>query len=221
MRRRRRRDIIIELTSLLDVIMILIFMVMSENSKLIAKTQDDLNSALLENTVKNDEINELSDELDLMSDELQLALWKLDEGGHEELLQKLAAAESKLQAYEYMNDVVIVININLENKYNNTVRCLSYGSSAEAEGEFNSFEIRNDSEFNTELNKLKVYVSECVAQITADETNSTVAYMIFSYDPEKVFQNDYSAVNQALGNIEIKANNGNIRYRINPFNTNK
>lgn len=221
MRRRRRRDIIIELTSLLDVIMILIFMVMSENSKLIAKTQDDLNSALLENTVKSDEINELSDELDLMSDELQLALWKLDEGGHEELLQKLAAAESRLQAYEYMNDVVIVININLENKYNNTVRCLSYGSSADAEGEFKSFEIKNDSEFNTELNKLKVYVSECVAQITADETNSTVGYMIFSYDPEKVFQNDYSAINQALGNIEIKANNGNIRYRINPFNTNK
>lgn len=221
MRRRRRRDIIIELTSLLDVIMILIFMVMSENSKLIAKTQDDLNSALLENTVKSDEINELSNELDVMSEELQLALGKLDEGGHEELLQKLAAAESKLQAYEYMNDVVIVININLENKYNNAVRCLSYGSSADTEGEFNSFEIKNDNEFNTELNKLKVYVSEYVAQITADETNSTVAYMIFSYDPEKVFQKDYSAINQALGNIEIKTNNGNIRYRINPFNTNK
>ena len=214
MRRRRRRDIIIELTSLLDVIMIMIFMVMAENSKLIAEKQSALDSARQENSEMSVELDELGSEFDKVSEELELALGKLREGNAEELLQKLNEAESKLAGYEYMNDVIILINVELENKYNNAVRCLSFGSSAD--GETSTFEIKTDEEFNTAVNSLKVYVNDCLSQITEDETNSTIAYMVFSYDPEKVFQNDYAAIDSALKNIELKKNNGNIRYRLNP-----
>lgn len=221
MRRRRRRDIIIELTSLLDVIMIMIFMVMAENSKLIAEKQNALDDVQQENAEKSGEIEDLSNELDRISEELQLALDKLGEGNLDELLQKLRDAESKLDGYDYMDDVVIMVNVELENKYNNAVRCLSFGCSSDKEGEPNSYEIRNENEFNTAINNLKVYVSERVTQITDDESNSTIAYIIFSYDPEKVFQDDYAAIDRALENIEVKANNGNVRYRLNPAEKNK
>ena len=218
MRRKHKRNIIIELTSLLDVIMIMIFMVMAENSKLIAEKQTALDNAVEENARQSGEIDELSGTLGKLIEEYQLALDKLEEGGIEELLRQLADAESKLQGYEYMNDIVIMINIELENKYNNTVRVLSFGCSSDTGEEPNVHEIKNDEEFSKAINDLKVKVSEYISQTIDDETNSTIAYIIFSYDPEKVFQDDYAAINQALSNIEIKANSGNVRYRLNPIN---
>lgn len=218
MRRKHRRNIIIELTSLLDVIMIMIFMVMAENSKLIAEKQTALDNAVQENVQQSGKIDELNGTLGKLNEEYQLALDKLEEGGIEELLQQLADAESKLEGYEYMNDIVIMINIELENKYNNAVRVLSFGCSSDTAEKPNVHEIKNDDEFNKAINDLKVKVNEYISQITDDETNSTIAYIIFSYDTEKVFQDDYAAINQALSNIEVKANSGNVRYRLNPLN---
>ena len=218
MRGRRRRNIIIELTSLLDVIMIMIFMVMAENSKLIAEQQTALDSAAAENAQQSGTIEDLTGALDKLSGDYELAMGKLEEGGTEELLQKLADAQSKLEGYEYMNDIVVVINVELENKYSNSVRVLSFGCSSDNGEKPNVHEIREDEEFGKAVNELKVKVSEYISQAVNDETNSTIAYIIFSYDPEKVFQDDYAAVDQALSNIEIKANSGNVRYRLNPLN---
>ena len=92
MRRRRKRDIIIELTSLLDVIMIIIFMVMTENSRLITEKQSALDAVQLENEA-------LSDKLDGLEAELDEALGKLGEGSLEELINRLAEAESRLESY--------------------------------------------------------------------------------------------------------------------------
>lgn len=218
MRSRRRRNIIIELTSLLDVIMIMIFMVMAENSKLIAEQRTALDGAASENAQQSGTIEDLTGELDKLNEDYKLAMDKLEEGGTEELLQRLSDAESKLKGYEYMNDIVIVINVELENRYNNAVRVLSFGSSSDNGEKPNVHEIREDEEFGRAVNELKVKVSEYISQVVNDETNSTIAYIIFSYDPEKVFQDDYAAVDRALGNIEIKSNSGNVRYRLNPLN---
>lgn len=208
MRHRRRRDIIIELTSLLDVIMIIIFMVMTENSKLITEKQSALESAQLEN-------EDLSGRLEGLETELDEALGKLGEGSLEELIERLAEAESRLESYEYMDDVVFVLNVGLENRYNNTVRYLSFGSGNDSEKSL--CEIRNDFDLNTAINRLKVFVSEYISKITADVSNSTIVYVVFSYDTHNVYQDDYSAVDEALKSAEIRANSGNFRYHCNPL----
>ena len=208
MRRRRRRDIIIELTSLLDVIMIIIFMVMTENSKLIGEKQSALDAAQLENA-------DLSGRLDGLETELDEALGKLGEGSLEELIERLAEAESRLESYEYMDDVVFVINVGLENRYNNTVRYLSFGSHTDSEQSL--CEIRNDSDLNTAINLLKVFVAEYISKISSDESNSTIVYVVFSYDTHNVYQDDYAEIDEALKNAEIRANSGNFRYHCNPL----
>ena len=76
---RRKRDIAIELTALLDVIMIMIFMVMNENSKLIEEKQDTLETVQQENIEQAGEIDELTAQL-------AEALGKLEEGDFEEIL---------------------------------------------------------------------------------------------------------------------------------------
>lgn len=218
MRHRRKRDIIIELTSLLDVIMIMIFMVMAENSKLISEKQSALDAAQNELAENSAALGELQNETNSLSAELDETLGKLDEGNAEELLEKLQAAESRLDAYKYMDDIVIVLNIGLENKYSNTVRCLSFSNSAELGETQTVIEIRNDGELTEAVNRMRVFLSEYTQQAANDESGSTIAYMVFSYDTRTVFQDDYAAVDRALNELEHKANSGNVRYRLNPLN---
>ncbi len=213
MRRRRRRDIIIELTSLLDVIMIIIFMVMKENSRMIVDKQNALDSAQQVNSEQAERIDDLSGKTDKLSEQLAEAQGKLDEGSTEELLEQLQAAENKLAGYEAIDDVVIVLHIGLENKYNNTVRCLTYGKTSEKS---EVCENHNDEEFDVSLNKLRVFVADYIKKVLDDKENQTIVYVVFSYDPYKVYERDYEAVGNALTDAESQANNGNFRYRINP-----
>lgn len=213
MRRRRRRDIIIELTSLLDVIMIIIFMVMKENSRMIVDKQNAINAAQQVNSEQAAAIDDLNSKVGEMSSQLAEAQGKLEEGSADELLEKLQAAENKLESYKAIDDVVIVLNIGLENKYNNTVRCLTFGK---ASGRSSVTENRSDEEFEVSLNRLKVFVSDYITKVLDDSDNQTIVYIVFTYDPYKVYQRDYEAVGEALADAEIRANNGNFRYRINP-----
>lgn len=213
MKRRRGRDIIIELTSLLDVIMIIIFMVMKENSKMIVDKQNAVNSMAQVNSEQTEKIEELQGKADDLTAQLDDALEKLGEGNAEELLEQLHAAENKLAGYQAIDDVVIVLNIGLENNYNNTVRTLSFGRINE---QTQVIENNSDEEFEVSLNKLKVFVSEYIDKITADKTNQTIVYIVFTYNAQKVYQRDYKAVGEVLEQAETKANNGNFRYRINP-----
>lgn len=204
MRRRRRKDIIIELTSLLDVIMIMIFMVMGENSKLVEETQSDLKTA-------QEEKSQLQIEYDDTYKKLQEALGELEEGDLQEVLKKLRESESKLNAYEYMNDVVTVINIELKNNSNNTVRYLTYGDPGDYGAEQNQCEIRSSDELNTAIDKMKVFIHDYRSKDDID-----ILYVIFSFDPENVFQDDYAAINEALKRLENISESSNFRYRINP-----
>lgn len=213
-RGRRKRDIIIELTSLLDVIMIIIFMVMKENSRMIVDKQNALNAAQQVNTEQAGAISELSGKLDDLEAQLVEARDKLGEGGREELLEKLHAAENKLESYKAVDDVVIVLNIGLENNYNNSVRRLSFGRVSE---EAQAFDNRSNDEFAVSVNKLKVFVNDHITKVLDDKENQTIVYVVFTYDSHKVYERDYEAVGDALKEAERKANSGNFRYRINPI----
>lgn len=213
-RGRRKRDIIIELTSLLDVIMIIIFMVMKENSRVIGEKQNALNAAQQVNSEQAGKIGELYEKLDDLELQLADAEEKLEGGTADELREKLKAAENKLESYKAIDDVVIVLNIGLENNYNNSVRTLTYGKVSEASTVLQN---RSNDEFDVSLNKLKVFVTDYITKVLDDKDNQTIVYVVFTYDSHKVYERDYEAVGEALKDAERKANSGNFRYRINPI----
>lgn len=213
-RGRRKRDIIIELTSLLDVIMIIIFMVMKENSRVIGEKQDALNAAQQVNSQQAGEIGELSDRLEDLELQLADAEEKLEGGTADELREKLKEAENKLESYQAIDDVVIVLNIGLENNYNNSIRTLTFGKVSE---ESTVLQNRSNDEFDVSLNKLRVFVTDYITKVLDDKDNQTIVYVVFTYDSHKVYERDYEAVGEALKDAERKANSGNFRYRINPI----
>ena len=201
MRRRRKRDIVIELTALLDVIIIMIFMVMNENSKLVSEAQNELSTVQQENIEQAGQIDELSAEL-------AEALAMLEEGNLDEIL-------GKLEAYEAINDEIIVLNVELTNSANNALRTLTYGNAANPDSVV-SKRSNSDSAFNEACNNFKVFVSDYVGRVLNDDKNSVIVCVVFSYDPNKVYYDDFTAIEEALKGAESRANSGNFRYRTNP-----
>lgn len=217
--RRRKRDIVIELTALLDVIMIMIFMVMNENSKLVSEAQSELGAVQQENVEQAGQIDELSAEL-------AEALAMLDEGDLGEILKRLENAESKLEAYEAINDEVIVLNIKLRNDPTDTIRHLTYGKAADADhsvehswqGTDNpKYEKENDDpNFRSAINSLRVFINDYVEQVLNSDSKSPIVCVVFLYDTNHVHQRPFEAVDEVLRDAEAKVSNGNFRYQIKP-----
>ena len=177
MRRRRKRDIVIELTALLDVIMIMIFMVMNENSKLIKEQQGMLDAAQQVNM-------EQAGEIDDLTAQLAEALGKLEEGN--------------LDGYQAMDEVAVVISVNLENLYNNSIRRLTYSSTADPDHTSKIVTAHNDEEFSSAVNELKVFLSDYTKQVPDGDPAMPAVYVVFACDPGKVYQRDFKAVDEAI-----------------------
>lgn len=211
MRHKRIRDIVIELTSLLDVVMILIFAVMIKNAQLVATSNQEVNELKKENaTMKGD-----LEKYEGMEEELANALGKLEEGDLEKLLERLQNAENQIDTYEYMDDIVIVYNVGLENRYNNTARCLTYGHASDEDDTPPEPVKREDTEqWNYMINSLKLDVKEFIDQELQENTQDKYIYLVFSVDPTKVYSNDYNDIEKVLTDCETKYGD-KVEYRLN------
>lgn len=211
MRHRKTRDIIIELTSLLDVVMILIFAVMIQNSKLVEASNEQLAMAQEQNVEMKEEL----DKLNGISEELAKELGKLGEDDLKKLLDKLKNAENTIDSYEYMDDIVLVFNIGLENRYNNSSRCLTYGNAFSGNEKTHDVKKEGKDEWTYALNSLKVDVNDFINKELKDDKEDRYIYIVFSVDEENVYSSDFYDINKALSDIETKYGIDRIRYRVN------
>lgn len=218
MRRRNKRSIIIELTALLDVILIMIFLVMKENSALIDEKQQLLDALRQENTAQADEIDTLNDELaalhsalDTLTAQRDEALEQLQMGDRETLAAKLRDAESQLQSYQAVEDIVTVLTIRLENRENNTVRCLTFGRF----GALTELEAQNDAEFRAAVNRLRVFLADQARSPADGAAVSEILYIVFTYDADKVYQRDFAAIEDVLKDLAARTDQIDLRYQFN------
>ena len=179
MKSRGLRNIVIELTSLLDVVMILIFAVMINYSNVTAQTEEDYNQA-------SEELEALSEDYDIAVRELELARAELADGDIEALLANVAAANSRQEAYEYLDEMIVIINVKLENYDDNKYRIISYGVGSEL-GTASDPIVREDSTaFDRQLNRLEDYLYTEVNNAAPDAP----VFIVFSYDPDNVYYDD-------------------------------
>lgn len=218
MRRRNKRSIIIELTALLDVILILIFLVMKENSALVDEKQRLLEALRQENTAQASEldaqageIEALNGELDALTARLDEALEQLQMGDREALSAQLKAAEGQLQSYQAMEDIVTVLTVRLENSADNTVRCLTFGRF----GVLTELNAQSDAEFRTAVNRLRVFLADQARQPADGVAAPEIVYIVFTYDVEKVYQRDFAAVEAVLKDIAARTDHTGLRYQFN------
>ena len=208
MRHRKIRDIVIELTSLLDVVMILIFAVMIKNTEMAKTSSQEASRLQEENVAMKDDLAKYEE----IKKELAEAQEKLAEGGLETTLEKLHNAEKQLNAYQYMDDVVIVYNIVLEN--HNTTRNLSYGLASDENMTVHSVERDADSEWNYAVASLKMDLEEFIEKELKDNAEDKYIYLVFSSDKENVYERDYDDIEMILQNYEV-TNGGKVVYKHN------
>lgn len=210
MKHNRRRDIVIELTSLLDIVMILIFAVMIKNAQLVEARNQELNEMQKENAAIQDDLAEYEG----IAEELAIALGKLEEGDLETILEKLHNAENQLDAYKYMEDIVVAYNVGLENRYNNTMRCLTYGWASDENYETHDVKRSASDEWDYAINSLRLNLKEFIDKELQENAEDKYIYLVFSLDESKVYSNDYDDVEKVLMDTETKYS-GRVRYRLN------
>ena len=194
MRQNRIRNIVIELTSLLDIVMILIFAVMIKNSQLVEASSQEVGELQKENAEMQKELAEFEG----ISEELANALGKLEEGDLETLLEQLHNAENEVNSYEYMDDIVIVYNIGLENRYNNT----------------HSVKRTSTEEWDYAVNSLKLDLKESIDEELEGNVEDKYIYLVFSVDMTKIYADDYNDVEKVLTDFETRYGD-KVRYRLN------
>lgn len=187
MKSRGLRNIVIELTSLLDVVMILIFAVMINYSNVTAQTEEEYKQA-------SEELQALTEEYDNVNAELELARAELAEGNIESMLRDMDAANSRQNAYEYMDDMIIIVNVTLENKSDNKYRVLSYGVGSVLG--LSSGPVARDDEttFEQEINRMEDFIYSQVYNSDPD----TPVFIVFSYDSDNVYYDDCNKLIELL-----------------------
>ena len=190
MKSRGLRNIVIELTSLLDVVMILIFAVMINYSNVAAETEENYEQAM-------DELEAMSEEYDIALAELELAQAELADGNIEELLANVAAANSRQEAYEYMDDMIVIINVSLTNYDDNKYRVLSYGIGSDPGTSSDPISREDDTAFEKQINRLEDFLYTQIQNAQGDAP----IFIIFSYDPDKV---NYTDCNNLINLLKSK-----------------
>ena len=187
MKFRRLRNIIIELTSLLDVVMILIFAVMINYSDVAASSEESRDEAIRE-------AESVEAEYDALSKEYDLAQARLNEYEHRNLSAELAEAQSRLDAYAYMDDLIVIVNVKRENRYDNKYRVLSYGIGSSGGFSTEPIAREDETEFNEQINVLKNFLYEEIKR--ADE--DAQIYIVFTYNSENINDADFYILDDVL-----------------------
>lgn len=210
MRHRRTKEIVIELTSMLDVVMILIFAVMIKNSQLVEAS----NQKVMDLQEEQAEMQDCLTKYEGLSEELANALEKLEEGDLETIIEKLHNAENEVASYEYMDDIVAVYNVGLENRYNSTVRCLTYGRTSDGNDKTHNVKRADAEEWDYATKSLKLSLKEFIDKELEEDAEDKYIYLVFSVDMTKVYSNDYDDVEKILMDFESR-HGDRVRYRIN------
>jgi len=210
MRHNRTRNIVIELTSLLDVVMILMFAVMIKNTQLVEASNQKVNELQEENAAMQSSLAGYEG----IDEELANALGKLEEGDLESLLEKLHNAENQLDTYEYMDDIAVCYNIGLENRYNNTARCLTYGLASDEN--YKTFNVKRTAvdEWSQAVDHFRLDLDEYIDQELQDNAEDKYIYLVFSVDKTKVYSNDYDDIEKILTYFETRYDS-KVIYKLN------
>lgn len=177
MRMYKKRDIFIDLTSLLDVIMILLFMVMAVNTS---------------------------------------RAGKLTDSQEEELQDRLEAAESRLAAEEFLQEIVDEYNVSLKNTEDMSQTLLIFNEKVEnvpiPRKKKGNLEKQRRENWKMAVNSLKMDLENFLQTSLSDPDK--LVYILFTYDEDSVYNSDFEDIKRILDRYELEDTENRIRFRL-------
>ncbi len=180
----RKRTIFIELTSLLDVILIMIFVLLTQAR---TRTAEALDSAAADQK-----------KAAVLQESLQEAL-----GREQELLVR---TESLRAEAEDLKNRLGVRNLVLENSLILTVRAEADSGIRLQKGEAEQTGISYDWADETyAFNRLRSLLMSCL-----DETEGRAVFIVFQYDRSTIYRTEYEMIIRVIQELKLEAKNAEI-----------
>lgn len=170
---RKRKSVIIELTSLLDVIFIILFMVMNQSQ---TAAEEAKNNAETQIAAAKTEVSQMAKERDSY-----IAI--LDETEKER--ENLALMENRIESLESFSEYAHIVSVYvLDGGYKRSIKITD-------ENEIASIDFSNE---NIDIGK-NVLISELKNYIEGSENP---VFITFSYNSDKIYRKDYNMISEAI-----------------------
>ncbi len=184
---RRRKSVIVELTSLLDVIFIMLFMVMNQSRNAAAEAQ---------NTAAEE----------IFSAQLQVEEMQREVAGYREIMDEveaerleLEAMNSRLNSFEVFEEYATIVSVFvIDNKYKRTMK-IENGAEAVV------------IDFNWDnMDYAEKAFSEALNDSIKDSENPV--FIVFSYNGDKVYRQDYNMISEVMTDVQGGYENVYIKF---------
>lgn len=173
---RKRKSVIIELTSLLDVIFIMLFMVMNQSQNAAAEAK---NNAELEIAAAKTQVSEMAEE----RDDYKAILSEV-----EEERENLALMENRIESLESFSEYARIVSVYvLDGGYKRSIKITDESEIASID-----FSSENIDYGKTELIlTLNNYI----------KSEETPVFITFSYNSDKIYRQDYNIISEAITSV--------------------
>ena len=184
---RKRKTVIVELTSLLDVIFIMLFMVMNRSR---AAAEEAQSTAAMEIAEAQTRVEAMQEEVD----------------GYRELIEEteverasLESMQSKLNSYEVFKEYAVIVSIHvLDNTYKRTITVDDGSQKTNIDFNWDNMDYAEESLSDT--------LNNCIY------TAENPVFIVFSYNGDKLYRQDYNLVSEVMTEVQSGYENVYIKF---------
>lgn len=184
---RKRKSVVVELTSLLDVIFIMLFMVMNQSQTAAEEAQN--NAAA--------EIAAAQVQVEAMEEEVEGYRVIIDEVEADRL--NLESIKNKLNSYEVFAEYASIFSVSvLDNSYKRTIVVENGGETVSIDFDWDNMDYAESA------------LSETLNSCITDSENPV--FIVFSYNGDKVYRQDYNMIAEVMTEVQGGYENVYIKF---------
>lgn len=184
---RKRKSVVVELTSLLDVIFIMLFMVMNRSQAAAAEAQ---NTAAEEISAAQVQVEEMQQEVDSYREIISEV---------EAERAELEAMNSKLNSYEVFDEYATIVSVTVvDNIYKRTIRVDGGSETVDIDFTWDNMDYAGEA--------LGDALNNCI------KDSENPVFIVFSYNGDKLYRQDYTLVSFVMTEVHSGYENVYIKF---------
>lgn len=184
---RKRKSVIVELTSLLDVIFIMLFMVMNQSQTAAEEAQSNAAAEIAAAQVQVEEMQEEIEGYRIIIDETETDR------------KNLESIKNKLNSYEVFAEYASIVSVSvLDNSYKRTIIVENGGETVSIDFDWDNMDYAESA------------LAETLNNCITDSENPV--FIVFSYNGDKIYRQDYNMVSEVMTEVQGDYENVYIKF---------
>lgn len=184
---RKRKSVIVELTSLLDVIFIMLFMVMNQSRTAAEEAQSNAAAEVAAAQVQVEAMEEEVEGYRIIIDEVEADRLNLE------------SIKNKLNSYEVFEEYATIISVSvLDHSYKRTIVVENGGEAVTADFSWDNMDYAE--------NTLDEMLNSCI------KDSENPVFIVFSYNGDKIYRQDYNMVSEVMTQVQGGYENVYIKF---------